>query len=176
MSQITKSRQRLRALLEPTVQSLGFDLVAVEWTGDRTSRILRLSIDGPAGVGIHDCARISSTLSPLLDAEDPTRGAYRLEVSSPGIERPVERLVDFERFVGFRVKIRLEEGHARRGYTGTLEGVEDDEVLVQVDGTTHRLLFETIERAHLDLDLEQYERLAATLYGADEPENTESAS
>jgi len=139
---------------------MGFDLVAVEWVGGGHGPILRLSIDGPKGVTADDCAQVSDTVSPVLDAEDPIDSAYTLEVSSPGIDRPVQRLQDFDRFVGRRIKVRLVEGHPRRRYTGALAGRDDEEITVTVDGTDHRILIETIERANLVLDLAQYQELA----------------
>jgi ribosome maturation factor RimP len=126
---------RVRALLEPTVERLGFDLVAVEWNG----RVLRLSIDAPGGVDADDCGRVSEQVSPVLDADDPITSRYTLEVSSPGIERPVQRRADWERFKGYRVKIQLSEGPPRRRYTGIIGPVEGDELVVSVDGTAHRL-------------------------------------
>lgn len=158
-------RRKIRALVEPAVVRSGFDLVAVEWSGGRSGAILRLSIDGPDGVGADDCAEVSFRVSPLLDEADPISGPYNLEVSSPGIERPVQRLEDFQKLAGFRVKIRLFEGHPRRRYSGRIVGVDDHEVIVQADGQEHRLDFDSIERAHLVLDLDEYERLPAVLYG-----------
>lgn len=153
-------KHHIRDLLEPTIERLGFELVAVEWVGGRTGRILRLSIDGPEGVNARDCATVSQNVSPLLDADDPISGAYTLEVSSPGIDRPVQRPQDFARFVGYRIKIRLVEGHPRRRYTGRLVEYDDGEISVQVDGQDHRIAVDTIDRANLVLDLEEYETLS----------------
>jgi ribosome maturation factor RimP len=155
----------IRDLVEPAVERMGFDLVAVEFTTGRRRALLRLSIDGSNGVGADDCARVSLWLSPLLDDADPISAAYDLEVSSPGIERPVQRLSDFARFVGFRVRVRLEEGMPRRRYTGVVAGVEGQDVHLLVDGVTHELAFDTIDRAHLVLDLEEYTRLAQSSPG-----------
>ena len=158
-------RKRVRDLVEPSIRRLGFDLVAVEWVGDTRGPILRLSIDNPGtGVRARDCAEVTHYVSPLLDEADPIASAYTLEVSSPGIDRPVERLADFARFEGKRARIRLEEGHPRRRYSGVLRGSDDDEVLVEVDGTVHRLRHDTIDRAHLVLDLKEYEELAEVLH------------
>lgn len=156
----TTLQSKVRTLLESPIERLGFDLVAVEWVGDRRGPILRLSIDAPGGVDARDCARVSNHVSPLLDAEDPVEGAYHLEVSSPGIDRPVQRTADFERFQGYRVKIRLTEGPPRRRYTGTIGPVEGDELRLMVDGTEHRLPLDLIERAHLVLTLDEYQQLA----------------
>jgi ribosome maturation factor RimP len=153
-------QQRIRSLLAPTVERLGYDLVAIEWTGTTRGRVLRVSIDAPAGVNAEDCGRVSEQISPLLDAEDPIVGSYHLEVSSPGIDRPVQRSEDFERFNGHRVKIRLVEGHPRRRYTGVIGPVDGDEVLVSVDGTVHRIPLDAIESAHLALTLDECQKLA----------------
>jgi ribosome maturation factor RimP len=172
----TTLRHRIRDLVEPTVQRSGFDLVAIEWTGGSGRGVLRLSIDRPPGfepdpedpertpgVTADDCARISRAIEPLLDADDPVDGAYSLEVSSPGIERPVQRLSDFARFQGYRVRLRLEPGPPRRRYTGELRGTRGDDVVVLADGEEHAFHVDTIERAHLDLTLDEFEALGRGL-------------
>jgi len=157
----TDLQHRVRALVEPSVERLGYDLVAVEWLGGVQGRILRLSIEAPgAGISADDCARVSEAISPLLDEADPIEGAYRLEVSSPGIDRPVQRPEDFARFVGYRIKLRLVEGHPRRRYTGELRGLEEGDVIVRVDGVDRRVALESVQRANLVLDLDEYQKLA----------------
>jgi ribosome maturation factor RimP len=151
---------KIRALAEATVARLGFDLVAVEWVGGRRGPILRLSIDAPGGVNAEDCARVSDAVSPLLDAADPIEVPYHLEVSSPGIERPVQRRSDFERFRGYRVKIQLREGPGRRRYLGVVGPLDGEELLVHVDGQEHRISLDLVDRAHLVLDLDEYQKLA----------------
>lgn len=153
-------QQQIRTLAEPTVARLGFDLVAVEWMGGRQGRLLRLSIDAPGGVTAEDCARVSEQLSPLLDAADPIDGSYHLEVSSPGIDRPVQRRTDFVRFQGYRVRLKLLEGPPRRRYTGVIGPVDGDELLLSVDGQEHRIPLDLVEQAHLVLDLQEYQKLA----------------
>lgn len=155
----TSLQHKIRALVEPTVSRLGYDLVAVEWTGARRGPLLRLSIDAPGGVDADDCAKVSESVSPLLDASDPIPSSYTLEVSSPGIERPVQRREDFTRFAGYRIKIRLFEGPPRRRYAGVLGPLDGDDVVVTVDGVEHRVALEDIERANLVLDLDEYQKL-----------------
>lgn len=157
----TNLQETIRALAEPTVQRLGFDLVAVEWLSGSGGRVLRLSIDGPLGVSASDCALVSEQLSPLLDASDPIDQRYNLEVSSPGIDRPIQRRSDFERFRGYRVRLRLSEGPPRRRYAGTIGEIDKDELLVSVDGQEHRIPLDLIESAHLVLTLEEYQKLGA---------------
>lgn len=151
-------QQELFEILDPTVDRAGFELVAVEWTTVLGRRTLRISVDGarltPNGLGA-----LSRQISPLLDAEGLIDDAYDLEVSSPGIDRPVQRPTDFNRFVGFRVKITLEPGEGRRRFKGLLRGIDQGVVTVDVDGTDHALLFDRIERANLVLDLDEYKKL-----------------
>jgi len=156
-------RSTVRRLVEPTVQRMGYDLVAVEWLGGQRGRVLRLSIDAPGGVTAGDCAETSARLSLVLDEADPIEGPYDLEVSSPGIERPVQRHQDFARFRGYRARIRLVPGLPRRRFSGRLDGIDGDEVLIVVDGQEHRLHLEDIERARLVLDLDEYQALAEGL-------------
>ena len=105
---------QVREIIEPTVRRLGYDLVAVEVIGARGNPILRVSIDKPGGISADDCALVSERVSPELDADDPFTTSYQLEVSSPGIDRPVQRMADFARFVGFRVRLRCSAGAVRR--------------------------------------------------------------
>jgi ribosome maturation factor RimP len=107
---------------------------------------------------------VSRAISPVHDVEDPFPGAWELEVSSPGIDRPLQREQDFQRFKGFGVKVKLAPGPERRRYAGLLQGIEDGHVLVEVDGQVHRLALDQIDKAHLDLDDEQFARLEATTH------------
>jgi ribosome maturation factor RimP len=160
--------ERIRNLLEPTVEQMSLDLVAVEWLGRTNGMLLRLSIDGPQGITARICAKVSRAVSPILDEEDPISGRYTLEVSSPGIKRPVQRPKDFERFKGHTVKIRLESGPPRRRYTGVIKGFEDGDACVEVDGEDFRFPADSIERAHLVLTLEQYQELNSNDIKTDE--------
>lgn len=151
----TEVRRHIRALLEPTIRRLGFDLVAVDWL-TAGGAILRLYIDHPRGVGADECARVSREVDPILDQDDFSSGRYRLEVSSPGIERPLERLDDFRRFAGYQVRVRLVEGFDRRRYSGKLIGVDGEDLVLFVDGAEHRVPFAGLERANLVLTLEEF--------------------
>jgi len=139
----------LEALLEPAVSRLGYELVGVEYHGGRRA-LLRVYIDREGGVSVEDCQRVSRQVSGLLDVEDPIPGPYTLEVSSPGLDRPLFREADFRRFAGRVVRIRTDvplEG--RRNFRGVLRGLRGGEVLVEVDGTELALPVERIEQARL---------------------------
>jgi len=151
---------RVRALLEETIEDEGFELVAVVHTTAEGKRTLRVHIDRPGGITVGECTRITRMISPLLDVGDPIVGAYRLEVSSPGMDRPMQRLVDFERFTGYRVKLRLEQGAGPRQLRGVLRGVEDQDVLIERTEHIRKVPLAAIERANLVLDLDEYRALS----------------
>jgi len=142
--------ERVRQMLEPTVGGLGYELVGVELQGSGARTLLRLYIDAEAGVTVEDCARVSHQVSGVLDVEDPIRGPFTLEVSSPGVERPLFTPQHYERFAGYRVRVKLEvpvEG--RRNVTGHLLGCREGCVIVLEDGVERRLPLQAIRRAHL---------------------------
>lgn len=145
------TRADLRKLLEPGVKAVGFELVDVELAGSHHSPTLRVYIDSPAGVNVDDCARVSRQLSALLDVEDPLPGQYTLEVSSPGLDRPLVTPEDFKRFVGETIKVKMQqpEPGGRRNFSGRLVDVTADHVVVEVDKEHFDLAFDGMERARL---------------------------
>jgi ribosome maturation factor RimP len=153
---------RVARLLEPVLARDGYELVEVEWTRSGGRWALRLFIDRPSGVGIDDCQAVSRTVEPILDVEDLIGPAYDLEVSSPGLDRPLRKPEHFDRYAGQRVVVKAFgplEGTApgspaRKGWTGTLLGFEDGHVKVDVEGTLHRIPHGRIARAHLEYDVE----------------------
>ncbi len=150
----TALRERLIALLEPLVERLGYELVDIEWLAAAGGGLLRVYIDQPEAVGGHigiaDCERASRQISALLDAEDPLAGAYALEVSSPGFDRLLRLPRHFGRFVGQRLRVKLRRARGgRRRYTGTLKGVDDEGIELEVDTRPVRLRFDEMEKARL---------------------------
>ena len=143
-----RAQERLIQLMEPTVSGLGYELVGVEFDG--RLRVLRVYIDSPAGITVDDCSRVSYQVSGLLDVEDPIPGRYQLEISSPGIDRPLFALEHYERFKGSMVRLqlgRLIEG--RRRFRARLLGVEGDTVVLQEGEETFRVPYDSIEKARL---------------------------
>jgi ribosome maturation factor RimP len=144
------TRADLRKLLEPGVSAMGFELVDVEMAGSHHSPTLRVYIDSPRGVNVDDCAKVSRQLSALLDVEDPLPGQYTLEVSSPGLDRPLVKPEDFRRFVGETVKVKMQQPVlGRRNFSGRLVEVAADHVVVEVDKEIFNLAFDDMERARL---------------------------
>jgi ribosome maturation factor RimP len=142
----------VRDLIEPTIQSMGFDLVRVAITGDVVTT-LQIMAERPDGsMTVEDCTSLSRSISAILDVEDPISGEYNLEVSSPGIDRPLVKPEDFERFAGFEAKIALHPSTpGRRKYRGRILGFQDNAVVLQGDHEDYRLNFTEIASAKLVL-------------------------
>ena len=142
---------KLVDLFEPVAAGCGLELVAVELDGPSGAQVLRVTVDRPGGVSVDDCVAVSREISTLLDVEDPLPGRYRLEVSSPGVERPLRKRQDFERFAGEEVAIRYTVGDRTRRVAGRLAGIDaTDQVLVDTgQGGVARVDFAAVEKAHL---------------------------
>ena len=141
---------QLYELIEPTVAALGFELVGVVARGKRSRGLIRVYIDHDEGVTVDDCAQVSHRVTGLLDVEDPIPGEYDLEVSSPGLDRPLFTERDFTRFAGADLKVTLISPVAGRlRFTGTLGGYEDGVVLIDDGGIEHCFAISRIESARL---------------------------
>ena len=126
--------RRLAEIVTPVIEGLGFELVRIRLMGGKT-RILQIMAERPeGGIVVEDCARISTAVSAILDVEDPVEDNYILEVSSPGIDRPLTRLKDFDMWQGYEARIETQELiDGRRRFKGTLSGTEGDEVLIEIE-------------------------------------------
>lgn len=146
--------ESIRALVEPTARAVGCEVLDVEMLGSESRPTIRITLERDDGVTIEHCAEVSRRLSPLLDVEDLIPGSYHLEVSSPGLDRPLKRLADFERFRGKRAKIETQRpaipGRNQRRFVGILRGLRDQEIeLEEENGQAVSIPFAAIERAHL---------------------------
>lgn len=141
----------LRTFAQEAARQFGLDLFDLECRLAGRRWLVRVTLDRLDGpVSIEDCENVSRQLSAKLDVEDVVPHAYDLEVSSPGVERPLRTLADFERFKGKPAKVVLGGGpDAGKGLEGDLEGTEDDEVLIRVDGEVKRVKLDWIKRASL---------------------------
>lgn len=145
---------RITEIIEPSINALGFELVRVSIMG-KDSNVLQIMADradGNGSINVEDCAEISRTVSALMDVEDPISGAYHLEVSSPGIDRPLTRAKDFDVWRGFEAKVELVMAqNGRRRFSGKLDGIEDDAVALIVDGERELLPLADIAKSKLVL-------------------------
>lgn len=157
---------RIERLIRPTAEALGFDVIRVQLVGQQRFRLQIMAERRADGsMTIDDCAELSRAIAPILEVEDPLPDAYTLEVSSPGIDRPLVRLEDFDRYAGFEAKIEMAfpvEG--RRRFQGRLLGTDERRVRLRVEGGEVALVFDDIRRAKLILTeelLASHERNAA---------------
>jgi ribosome maturation factor RimP len=154
--------ERVRRTLEPVLVRDGYELVEVEWVRGAGRFTLRIFIDKDGGVNVDDCQAVSRTIEPILDVEDVIEPAYDLEVSSPGLDRPLRKPEHFARYAGQRVVVKAygpiagtaAGSPARKNWTGALRGFEGGAVLVDVDGVLHRIPHDQIAKAHLEYDVE----------------------
>lgn len=142
--------QQLQVILAPVVEAMGFQCWGVEYVSQGRHSVLRVFIEHEQGIGVDDCEAVSRQLSAVLDVEDPISGEYTLEVSSPGMDRPLFTLDQFVAYVGHQVKVRTRVAvEERRNFQGVLKGVEDQDVVVQVDQYEYLLPIESIEKANV---------------------------
>jgi ribosome maturation factor RimP len=141
----------LSGLFEPVVEAMGYEFVGVEFTGGSGHGTLSIYIDREQGVDVNDCASISHQVSAILDVEDPIQQAFDLQVSSPGINRPLFKLSDYDRFSGEIVKIKLDVALiGRKNFKGILKGVLQSKfVQVEVDGENFELPYLNIGKANI---------------------------
>jgi ribosome maturation factor RimP len=146
----SKTALALDALIRPIVEQLGCELWGHQYFQQGRYSTLRIYIDGPAGVTVEDCQRVSAQVRAVLDVENPITGQYSLEVSSPGLDRALFTQAHYERFVGHRIQLKLHSPiDERRNFTGTLQAVANNSITMNVDGIEYQLSFDTIEKANL---------------------------
>lgn len=145
-----QAQGKLTELLEPVVESLGYELLLVEYVPQGKRALLRLYIDLPGGITVDDCALVSREVSAILDVEDPVPGEYMLEVSSPGLDRPLTKPEHFMAVKGEKVRLRTNEPVlGRQKFTGVLLDADERHLAVEVDNEVYDLAMSQIEKANL---------------------------
>jgi ribosome maturation factor RimP len=140
----------LEGLLSPVVAAQGCELWGLEFSMQGRRSLLRVYIDSPAGVTLEDCERISRQISAVMDVEDPIASAYTLEVSSPGLDRRLFTEAQFARYVGQRIAVRLRTPYqGRKRFQGLLNGLEDGDLVLQVEETEYLLPLDSIDKANV---------------------------
>ncbi len=143
-------KEELEQIIEPAVSVLGFEMLGIEYVSQGRHSLLRVYIDSENGVNVDNCADASRQISAILDVEDPIKGEYTLEVSSPGIDRPLFKPSHFDKVVNETVAVRLsvpKEG--RRKFKGELVAVDDTGITMVIDDENYDIAFSEIEKAHL---------------------------
>jgi len=147
---MVQANKQLQAIIEPAVTALGYELVGIELLSQGKHSVLRVYIDHEEGISVDDCADVSHQVSAVLDVEDPITGLYTLEVSSPGLDRPLFTEAHYQRYTGQQAEIRLRSPlEGRRKFKGRLQSVQDGQVVIEVDGVEYSLSLDNIEKANL---------------------------
>jgi len=159
----TAEDRRLLELLDPVAEAAGYEIVRLRLMGGEHARRLQIMAERPSDgdMNVEDCARLSRAISEVMDAADPINGEYTLEVSSPGVDRPLTRLKDFETFEGYEARIELDRlAEGRKRFKGVLAGVEDQSVAIDLEGEEHTALipFAWVTEAKLVLSDELMKR------------------
>ena len=145
---------KIEQYIRPSLESLGYELWGCQYLSHSRHSLLRVYIDKADGIGIEDCELVSRHISALLDVEDPISGQYRLEISSPGIPRPLFHPWQYQRYIGEPIEIRLIKPiDGQRKFVGVVVSADDHQLVLNIDSATQAFLFSTIARAHLVTDL-----------------------
>ena len=145
-----RRHNELMELLEPVITALGYEMLGIEYFKQKDGSMLRLYIDNDAGITIDDCTRVNHQVIGVLDVHDPIKEKYLLEISSPGLDRPLFTLEQFKRYPGQEVKMRLREKlDGRRMIRGVIKAVEEKAVIVSDDGVDYLIPADVIDLAHL---------------------------
>jgi ribosome maturation factor RimP len=145
--------REVREVVEPILESQGFELVDLEYQRESQGWVLRIYLDREGGISLDDCAGVSHEVGAVLEVKDLIPSAYILEVSSPGLTRPLKKPEDFNKFRNQMVKIKLYEPlEGRRNFKGTLLGLEGDRVRVEVEQRVYEIPLQRIAKANLEID------------------------
>ncbi|MFV2059631.1 MAG: ribosome maturation factor RimP [Gammaproteobacteria bacterium] len=143
-------------LLEPAVEALGFELIGIEYHSQGKHSILRLFIDSPNGINADDCGSVSHQVSGILEVEEPLKGSYTLEVSSPGLDRPLFKLKHYEQFIGCKIKLKLREAVGKqKKFKGDITHIEGQQIFIFCADLESEIGFELdeVDKANLIPDL-----------------------
>lgn len=163
---MASKQELLHDLIEPVVTSLGCELWGLEYLTQGRYTTLRIFIDGPAGVSLEDCEKVSRQVSSVMDVEDPIDGEYTLEVSSPGMDRPLYTPAHYARYLGETVNVRLRMARdGRRRFKGEIVKVENEDVVINVEGKDILLPVDAIDKANV---VPRYDEIISRIDGLKE--------
>ena len=147
---MAKFEQKLTELLRPAVEETGKELLGIEYISAGNNSVLRLFVDHENGINVDDCAEVSRQVGAVLDVEDPISSEYNLEVSSPGVDRPLFELAHFQEVIGETINVKLSMPlNGRRKFKGPLMGIENDTLIVEVDSIDYELVISNVDKANL---------------------------
>ncbi|NQZ20568.1 MAG: ribosome maturation factor RimP [Colwellia sp.] len=147
---MAKFEHKLTEMLRPAVEEVGKELLGIEYISAGNNSVLRIFIDHENGIDVDDCAEVSRQVGAILDVEDPISSEFNLEVSSPGLDRPLFDKSHYEAVIGETIEVKLSiPFNGRRKFKGNLVAIENDTLIVTVDGEDYQLVLGNIVKAHL---------------------------
>ena len=147
---MAKFEQKLTDMLRPAVEETGKNLLGVEYISAGNNSVLRLFIDHENGINVDDCAEVSRQVGAILDVEDPISSEYSLEVSSPGVDKPLFEMAHFQSVIGETINVKSSMPlNGRRKFKGTLVAIEKETLIVEVDGTDYEIVISNVDKANL---------------------------
>ena len=151
-----KTEKAVYQLCEPVAESCGLELVQVQYRREDHGWVLRILVDRPGGVSVDECGALSREVSDLLDVEELIDSSYHLEVSSPGLDRPLTKPEDFDRFAGQEITLKTSSPvEGRRNFKGTLKGIQDEIVMLEVEGRKYEINWSLVQKANLVPDFNE---------------------
>jgi ribosome maturation factor RimP len=147
---LAKFEQKLTDMHRPAVEETGKSLLGVEYISAGNNSVLRLFIDHENGINVDDCAEVSRQVGAILDVEDPISSEYSLEVSSPGVDKPLFEMAHFQSVIGETINVKSSMPlNGRRKFKGTLVAIEKETLIVEVDGTDYEIVISNVDKANL---------------------------
>lgn len=144
----------LRDRIATLIQAMGYEFIGCEWTQQNRSKILRIYIDKDQGITLENCSHVSRQVGAMLDVDEPLLGEYSLEISSPGIDRPLFEIAHYQKQIGQRIKLRLRTPiDGKRNLVGTLSRIEGEQIYLLVNAMEIVIPFSTIEKANVIADI-----------------------
>jgi ribosome maturation factor RimP len=146
-------QEKIEQLIQPAIESMGYELWGCEYLAQGKHSLLRIYIDKADGIGVADCEKVSHQVSALLDVEDPVPGNYSLEISSPGIPRPLFRNSQYQRYAGLQVEIKLfKPVEGQRKFVGAIVSADESTLILDIGGNQQEFLFSNIVKAYLTVE------------------------
>jgi ribosome maturation factor RimP len=157
---MTTKQAQLEALLDTEISGMGYEFVGCVLMQHGRGTLLRIYVDKPGGVTVEDCTKVTRHVNSLLDVEDPIQGHYTLEVSSPGLERPLFKPMHYQRVIGKKIKLKLHAPReGRRNLTGVLQAADAESITLLVDNIVMELPYHDIDKAHVELEFPELKKV-----------------
>lgn len=157
---MTMKQAQLESLLDADISSMGYEFVGCVLMQQGRGTLLRIYVDKPGGVTVEDCTKVTRHVNSVLDVEDPIQGHYTLEVSSPGLERPLFKPMHYQKVIGKKIKLKLHAPRdGRRNFSGVLQAADAENITLLIDNVAIELPYHDIDKAHVELEFPELKKV-----------------